>query len=152
MSNHWLSERFTCDITSHAELVKTWDELAAELSRVAWRTGALTLYRSNGSMGTGAPHMEQTARRLLRTRWHLGQVRGWVGWHHHMTLALVALWFVTLERRGLGGKNTGPDAAASAGAQNEGGVGSPRPTSRSGKNLRFDCSRRIALFAGDDRH
>ena len=47
----------------------------------------------------------------------LGQyeVRGWVGWHHHMTLALVALWFVTLERRGLGKKNAGHDAAASAG-------------------------------------
>jgi SRSO17 transposase len=42
------------------------------------------------------------------------EVRGWVGWHHHMTLALVALWFVTLERRRLGGKNTGPDAAAGA--------------------------------------
>ena len=46
----------------------------------------------------------------------LGQyeVRGWVGWHHHMTLALLALWFLTLERRRLGKKNTGPDAATSA--------------------------------------
>jgi SRSO17 transposase len=46
----------------------------------------------------------------------LGQyeVRSWVGWHHHMTLALVALWFLTLERRRLGGKNPGLDAAASA--------------------------------------
>jgi SRSO17 transposase len=43
------------------------------------------------------------------------EVRGWVGWHHHMTLALLALWFVTLERRRLGKKNTGPDAPASAG-------------------------------------
>jgi SRSO17 transposase len=47
----------------------------------------------------------------------LGQyeVRGWVGWHHHMTLALVALWFVTLERRGLGKKNTGHHRSASTG-------------------------------------
>ena len=43
------------------------------------------------------------------------EVRSWVGWHHHMTLALVALWFVTLERRRLGKKNTGHDATPSAG-------------------------------------
>lgn len=42
------------------------------------------------------------------------EVRGWVGWHHHMTLALLALWFLTLERRQLGKKNTGPNAAAGA--------------------------------------
>jgi SRSO17 transposase len=40
------------------------------------------------------------------------EVRSWVGWHHHMTLGLLALWFVTRERRRLGKKNPGPDAAA----------------------------------------
>jgi SRSO17 transposase len=46
----------------------------------------------------------------------LGQyeVRSWVGWHHHMTLALLALWFLTLERRRLGKKNPGVDAGAGA--------------------------------------
>jgi SRSO17 transposase len=36
----------------------------------------------------------------------LGQyeVRGWVGWHHHMTLSLLALWFLCCERRRVGGK------------------------------------------------
>jgi SRSO17 transposase len=36
----------------------------------------------------------------------LGQyeVRSWVGWHHHMTLSLLALWFVILEKRRLGKK------------------------------------------------
>lgn len=34
------------------------------------------------------------------------EVRSWVGWHHHMTLALVALWFLCLERRRVGGKNS----------------------------------------------
>src|SRR6202041_1214896 len=36
----------------------------------------------------------------------LGQyeVRSWVGWHHHVTLSLVALWFLILERIRLGGK------------------------------------------------
>jgi SRSO17 transposase len=36
----------------------------------------------------------------------LGQyeVRSWVGWHHHMTLSLLALWFVIQEKRRLGKK------------------------------------------------
>ena len=29
------------------------------------------------------------------------EVRSWVGWHHHMTLSLLALWFVILEKRRL---------------------------------------------------
>ena len=32
------------------------------------------------------------------------EVRSWVGWHHHMTLSLVALWFLILEKRRLGKK------------------------------------------------
>lgn len=44
------------------------------------------------------------------------EVRSWVGWHHHMTLALVALWFLCLERRRVGGENTrdhsAPDASS----------------------------------------
>jgi SRSO17 transposase len=46
----------------------------------------------------------------------LGQyeVRSWVGWHHHMTLAMVAMWFLSLERRRVGGKNPGGDGAAGA--------------------------------------
>ncbi len=34
------------------------------------------------------------------------EVRSWVGWHHHITLSLVALWFLCLERRRIGGENT----------------------------------------------
>jgi SRSO17 transposase len=55
------------------------------------------------------------------------EVRSWVGWHHHMRLSLVALWFLCLERRRDEGENlsdhgapdtphTGP-AAARAGAE-----------------------------------
>jgi SRSO17 transposase len=29
------------------------------------------------------------------------EVRGWVGWHHHMTLCLMALWFLVREKRWL---------------------------------------------------
>jgi SRSO17 transposase len=44
------------------------------------------------------------------------EVRSWVGWHHHMTLSLLALWFLELERRRLGKKNARDDRAASAGS------------------------------------
>ncbi len=40
------------------------------------------------------------------------EVRSWVGWHHHMTLTLLALWFLELERLRLGKKNAGRDGAA----------------------------------------
>ena len=42
------------------------------------------------------------------------EVRSWVGWHHHMTLAMVAMWFLSLERRRVGGKNPGSDGVAVA--------------------------------------
>ena len=47
----------------------------------------------------------------------LGQyeVRSWVGWHHHMTLSLLALWFLCRERRRVGGENPGRDGVAGAG-------------------------------------
>src|SRR4051794_36836635 len=47
----------------------------------------------------------------------LGQyeVRSWVGWHHHMTLSLLALWFLILERIRVGGENPGGDRVAGAG-------------------------------------
>jgi SRSO17 transposase len=32
------------------------------------------------------------------------EVRSWVGWHHHLTLSMLSLWFLTLERRRLGEK------------------------------------------------
>jgi len=40
------------------------------------------------------------------------EVRSWVGWHHHMTLCLVALWFLCLQRRRVGGENPGDDGVA----------------------------------------
>jgi SRSO17 transposase len=41
----------------------------------------------------------------------LGQyeVRSWVGWHHHATLSLLALWFLSLERVRVGGEKGGGD-------------------------------------------
>jgi len=40
------------------------------------------------------------------------EVRSWLGWHHHMTLCLVALWFLCLERRRVGGENAGDHGVA----------------------------------------
>ncbi len=37
------------------------------------------------------------------------EVRGWVGWHHHVTLSLLALWFLIRERQRIGGENPGDD-------------------------------------------
>jgi SRSO17 transposase len=44
------------------------------------------------------------------------EVRSWVGWHHHMTLSLLAVWFLILEKNRLGGKKLpGRHGAAGAG-------------------------------------
>jgi SRSO17 transposase len=34
------------------------------------------------------------------------EVRSWVGWHHHMTLSLLALWFLVVEKGRLGKKKS----------------------------------------------
>ena len=47
--------------------------------------------------------------------WATTRCGSWVGWHHHMTLSLLALWFLSLEKRRLGEKNAGVDGAADAG-------------------------------------
>lgn len=40
------------------------------------------------------------------------EVRSWAGWHHHITLSMLATWFLTLEARLMGGKNPGGLPAA----------------------------------------
>lgn len=42
------------------------------------------------------------------------EVRSWVGWLHHMTLSLLALWFLALERGRVGGGKDTPDGVATA--------------------------------------
>ena len=43
------------------------------------------------------------------------EVRSWVGWHHHVTLSLLSLWFLILERQRLGGENPRGDGVPGAG-------------------------------------
>lgn len=40
------------------------------------------------------------------------EVRRWRGWHHHQTLVMLALWFLVLEKRRLGGKTANHDDGA----------------------------------------
>lgn len=42
------------------------------------------------------------------------EVRSWVGWHHHVTLSLLSLWFLISERQRLGGENAGGDGEPGA--------------------------------------
>ncbi len=58
------------------------------------------------------------------------EVRSWVGWHHHMTLSLLALWFLQGERLRLGGKNAGRDRGAGTGDLH--GVAPAAPAQRGG--------------------
>jgi SRSO17 transposase len=44
------------------------------------------------------------------------ETRGWVGWHHHTALSLLALWFLGLQRRRLGEKRAPDDRARGKGA------------------------------------
>jgi len=53
------------------------------------------------------------------------EVRSWVGWHHHMTLSLLALWFLILEKQRLGKKNPGADGAADARGVRPAAAGGP---------------------------
>jgi SRSO17 transposase len=64
----------------------------------------------------GARHRVEELLQAGKGEVGLGQyeVRSWVGWHHHMTLSLLALWFLEVERLRLGGENPGRHGAASA--------------------------------------
>jgi SRSO17 transposase len=61
------------------------------------------------------------------------EVRSWTGWHHHMTLCLLALLFVVLERCRLGKKNTGGYGLPSEGALH-------RTAASASPELRGNCS------------
>lgn len=43
------------------------------------------------------------------------ETRGWVGWHHHTALSVLALWFLARQRDRSGGKKSGPDGTRGAG-------------------------------------
>jgi SRSO17 transposase len=86
---------------------RTWYALSnarearrAELARVHGSRHRVEELLEEGNQEVGLSHYE---------------VRSWTGWHHHMTLSLLALWFLQVERLRLGGKSAGGDGAAGAG-------------------------------------
>jgi SRSO17 transposase len=44
------------------------------------------------------------------------ETRGWLGWHHHTALSLLALWFLGLQKRRLGEKRAPDECARGKGA------------------------------------
>ena len=79
----------------------------------------------------------------------LGQyeVRSWVGWHHHMTLSLLALWFLILERIRVGGENPGGERVAGAGGLHP---AAPRPGAGPRADRRGGVARPVAQGSGPD--
>jgi len=75
------------------------------------------------------------------------EVRSWVGWHHHVTLALLALWFLCCERRRLGGENPVDQRVAGAGGLHE-VVEAPGPDPRADR--RGGVARPVAQGGGAD--
>jgi hypothetical protein len=69
------------------------------------------------------------------------EVRSWVGWHHHMTLAFVALWFLCLERRRIGGENPGDHGVADAAGVH---AAAPAPGADRGADRRGGHARALA--------
>jgi len=51
------------------------------------------------------------------------ETRGWTGWHHHTALSMLALLFLVLQKRRLGGKRAANDCSGSSRASSS----SPRP-------------------------
>jgi SRSO17 transposase len=73
------------------------------------------------------------------------EVRSWEGWHHHMTLSLLALWFLVLERRRLGEKKTDADGGADTGDLH---AAAPQPTAEPGAGRSGDQPRTAAERGG----
>jgi SRSO17 transposase len=91
-----------------AEADQTWYTLSnagpeVPLAEVVWAHGERHKIEELFEQGNGEVGLDHY------------EVRSWQGWHHHMTLALAALWFLVLERRRLGGKKAGGNGGAGAG-------------------------------------
>jgi SRSO17 transposase len=76
---------------------RTWYTLSN--AKEARRT---VLARAHGSRHRVEELLEQGKQEVGLSHY---EVRSWTGWHHHMTLSLVALWFLQLERLRLGKKH-----------------------------------------------
>ena len=98
-------------------------ELWLLLERSCDQQSPLKYYLSNAAVACPLPEMIRVAHSrwtvedcFLRGKDEVGldeyEVRGWRGWQHHMTLAMLALWFLVLEKRRLGKKTRNNGDAA----------------------------------------
>lgn len=79
------TESKTPEVRYHLAYAKedvTWEEFARVANARHWIEDCFE--RAKGRVGL-----------------HHYEVRSWIGWHHHMTLGLLALWFLVLEQRRL---------------------------------------------------
>jgi SRSO17 transposase len=98
-------------------------ELWLVIERSCDQSPYIKYYVSNAAPGCPLLEMVQAGHNrwpvedcFLRGKQEVGlddyEVRGWRGWHHHMTLVMLALWFLVLQKRRLGEKSgDGHDAA-----------------------------------------
>ncbi len=93
------------------------------IERSCDQTPYIKYYLSNAAANCPLLEMSQAGHNrwpvedcFLRGKQEVGlddyEVRGWRGWHHHMTLAMLAMWFLVLQKRRLGGKNRNRHDAA----------------------------------------
>ena len=96
---HWESDGSAPDVSYHLAWAPQEASLEEWVRRHA-RRHQIEQMLEHGKGEAGLDHYE---------------VRSYVGWHHHLTLSLLALWFLSLERLAMGKKDAGGDGAAGAG-------------------------------------
>ncbi len=96
---HWESDGSTPDLSYHLAWAPQEASLEQWVRRHA-RRHQIEQMLAQGKGEAGLDHYE---------------VRSYIGWHHHMTLSLLALWFLSLERQVLGKKDAGGDGTAGTG-------------------------------------
>lgn len=88
-------------------------ELKAYLSNAPEETPYSSMVRMSGMRWPVETAIEESKGELGMDHY---QVRGWRGWHHHMTMTLLAHHFLVRLRLHLGGKITSPHGAPGQGA------------------------------------
>jgi SRSO17 transposase len=96
-------------------VIRTADGVSQTWYALSWASAEVPLARVVGVQGQrhGVEELLQAGKGEVGLGHY--ELRSWVGWHHHRTLSLLALWFLILEQGRLRKKNPGPNGAATAG-------------------------------------
>lgn len=121
-------EALQCRVQAREEKRRVGPEEVLFVTRVQESGGwKIDYYLSNAPAETPLEELARVAKAehriedcLKRAKSEAGladyEVRTWIGWHHHQTLALVATWFLTVETRRGEKVDARPDRAADAAA------------------------------------